>query len=152
LLSKHWRSTNQNLIEHTEEIIKNLCALCGLFREEGMGVRTDRVRKQLMKELSVILQEELKDPRIGFVTITRIDLTGDLRYAKIYFSVLGDESKKEASLEGIGSAAGYIRRLIGERLKLKYVPELSFRLDKSAEYSIELEKTFERLRDERKVD
>ncbi|MDP8230547.1 MAG: 30S ribosome-binding factor RbfA [Candidatus Gorgyraea atricola] len=117
-----------------------------------MGVRTDRVRKQLMKELSMILQEELKDPRIGFVTITRIDLTGDLRYAKIYFSVLGDESKKEASLEGIESAAGYIRRLIGEKLKLKYVPELSFRLDKSAEYSLELEKTFERLRDERKID
>ncbi|MFC1620771.1 30S ribosome-binding factor RbfA [Candidatus Omnitrophota bacterium] len=117
-----------------------------------MSVRTDRVRKQLKKELSMILQEELKDPRIGFVTITRIDLTGDLRYAKIYFSVLGDESNQETSLEGINSAAGYIRRLVGERLKLKYVPELSFRLDKSAEYTMELEKTFERLRDERKID
>lgn len=117
-----------------------------------MGVRADRVQKQLMKELSIILREELKDPRIGFVTITRIELTGDLRYTKVYFSVLGDESKQEACLEGIESAAGYIRRLVGARLKLKYVPELSFRLDKSAEYATELEKTFERLRDERKSD
>lgn len=115
-----------------------------------MSVRTDRVQKQLKKELSMIIQEELKDPRIGFVTISRIDLTGDLRYAKVYFSVIGDEKNQEASLEGIDSAAGYIRKLVGERLNLRYVPELSFRLDKSIEYSIGLEKTFERLEDERK--
>ncbi len=115
-----------------------------------MGIRTDRVQRQLRKEISRILQEDLKDPRIGFVTVTRIDLTGDLRHAKVYFSILGDEEKQESSVEGIQSAAGYIRKLIGERLKLKYVPELSFKLDKSIEYSINLEKMFERLRDERK--
>jgi len=108
------------------------------------------VQRQLRKEISRILQEDLKDPRIGFVTVTRIDLTGDLRYAKIYFSILGDASKEESSIKGIQSAAGYIRKLVGERLKLKYVPELSFRLDKSIEYSINLDKTFERLRNERK--
>ncbi|MBU1887771.1 MAG: 30S ribosome-binding factor RbfA [Candidatus Omnitrophica bacterium] len=103
----------------------------------------------MKKEISKILQEDLKDPRIGFVTITRIDLTGDLRHAKIYFSILGDEARQKASEEGIKSAAGFIRKLIGERLKLKYVPELSFRLDRSLEYSIGLEKTFERIRNER---
>ena len=115
-----------------------------------MGIRSVRVRVQLKKELSKILQEDLRDPRIGFTTITRIDLTGDLRYAKIYFSILGDEKEKISSIEGIESAAGYIRRLIGERLKLKYVPELSFNLDRSIEYSIDLEKTFERLKNEHK--
>lgn len=112
-------------------------------------MRSERVRRQLKKEISLILQEDLRDPRIGFVTLTRIDLTGDLRYAKVYFSVLGDEAAKQYSIEGIQSAVGYIRRLIGERLKLKYVPEISFKLDKSIEYSINLEKTFERLKNER---
>ena len=115
-----------------------------------MGIRSERVQVQLKREISRILHEDLKDPRIGFVTVTRIDLTGDLRYAKVYFSVLGDDANQESSVEGIQSAAGYIRRLIGERLKLKFVPELSFRLDKSIEYSINLEKTFERLRNEQK--
>jgi len=114
-----------------------------------MGMRSERVQRQLKKEISLILQEDLRDPRIGFVTLTRIDLTGDLRYAKVYFSVLGDEAAKQSSTEGIQSAVGYIRRLIGERLKLKYVPEISFKLDKSIEYSINLEKTFERLKNER---
>jgi len=112
-------------------------------------MRSERVQRQLKKEISLILQEDLRDPRIGFVTLTRIDLTGDLRYAKVYFSVLGDEAAKQSSTEGIQSAVGYIRRLIGERLKLKYVPEISFKLDKSIEYSINLEKTFERLKNER---
>jgi ribosome-binding factor A len=117
-----------------------------------MGIRLERVQGQLRKEISKILQEDLKDPRIGFVTVTRIDLTPDLRYAKVYFSILGDEQNKELSIEGIQSAAGYIRKLIGDRLKLKYVPELSFKLDKSIEYGIDLEKTFERLRNEHKDD
>ncbi len=115
-----------------------------------MGMRSKKVQVQLKKEISRILHDDLKDPRIGFVTLTRIDLTGDLRYAKVYFSILGDKKVQESSLEGIESATAYIRRLVGQRLKLKYVPELSFRLDRSIEYSINLEKTFEVLRNERK--
>ena len=115
-----------------------------------MGIRSEKVQVQLKREISRILHENLKDPRIGFVTLTRIDLTGDLRYAKVYFSVLGDDANQRSSVEGIQSAAGYIRRLVGERLKLKFVPELVFKLDKSIEYSIDLEKTFERLRNEQK--
>jgi len=115
-----------------------------------MGRRSERVQVQLKREISKILQEDLRDPRIGIVTITRIDLTPDIRHAKIYFSILGDDTKQASSVEGIQSAAGYIRKLIGERLNLRYTPELSFRLDKSIEYSIELEKTFERLKNEPK--
>ena len=115
-----------------------------------MGIRSEKVKVQLKRELSRILREDLKDPRIGFVTVTRIDLTGDLRYAKVYFSVLGDDINQESNVEGIQSAQGFIRKMIGERLKLKYVPELSFRLDKSIEYSMKLEKTFDRIKNERK--
>jgi ribosome-binding factor A len=86
------------------------------------------------------------------VTITRIELTGDLRYARIYFSVLGDDKAKEESLKGIKSSIGFIRKLIAERIKLRYVPELYFKLDNSLEYSINLEKTFERIRHEHKDD
>lgn len=115
-----------------------------------MGIRSDRVQVQLKREISKILLEDLRDPRIGFVTVTRIDLTGDLRYAKVYFSVLGNDKNQESNVEGVQSAAGYIRMLIAERLKLKFVPELVFKLDKSIEYSMKLEKTFERLRNEQR--
>ena len=115
-----------------------------------MGIRSDRVEGQLKKEISKILQEDTKDPRIGFVTITRIDLTKNLRYARIYFSILGDDDAKEESLKGIKSSIGYIRKLIAERMNLRYVPELYFKLDNSIEYSINLEKTFERIKHEHK--
>lgn len=117
--------------------------------ETTMGRRSERVEGQLKKEISKILQEDLKDPRIGFVTITRIDLTDDLRYARIYFSILGDDLAKEEGLKGLKSAIGFIRKLIAERMELRYVPELYFKLDNSIEYSINLEKTFERIRHER---
>ena len=115
-----------------------------------MGIRSDRVEGQLRKEISKILQEDIKDPRIGFVTITRIDLTKNLRYARIYFSILGDDNAKEESLKGIKSSIGFIRKLIAERMNLRYVPEFYFKLDNSIEYSISLEKTFERIKHEHK--
>jgi len=115
-----------------------------------MGIRSERVEGQLKKEISKILLEDLNDPRIGFVTITRIDLTADLRYARIYFSIFGDDKAKEEGLQGIKSAIGFIRKLIAERMKLRYVPELYFKLDNSLEYSINLEKTFERIKNEHK--
>jgi ribosome-binding factor A len=115
-----------------------------------MGIRSERVEGQLKKEISKILQEDLKDPRIGFVTITRIELTGDLRYARVYFSIMGDDLVKKEGLKGITSAKGFIRKLIAERINLRYVPELYFKLDDSIEYSIDLEKTFERIKNEHK--
>ena len=115
-----------------------------------MGIRSDRVEGQLKKEISKILQEDIKDPRIGFVTITRIDLTKNLRYARIYFSILGDDDAKEESFKGIKSSMGFIRKLIAERMNLRYVPELYFKMDNSIEYSINLEKTFERIKHEHK--
>lgn len=113
-----------------------------------MGIRTERVEQQLKKEISKILQEDLKNPRVGFVTVTRVELTGNLRFARVYFSILGEKEAQGEAIEAIKSAAGFVRKLIGERMKLKYVPEILFKFDESIEYSINLEKTFERIHKE----
>lgn len=110
-----------------------------------MGIRPERVQVAIKREISRIIHEELKDPRLGFITITRVDITSDLRYARIYFSVLGEDKAKQQSLEGLKRATGYIRRLIGQRLKFRFVPEIVFRLDDSVEYSIALEEKLNQL-------
>ncbi len=94
------------------------------------GVRPERVQEAIRQEVSKIIQYELKDPRLGFTTITEVNLTKDLRFAKIYFTVLED-NKKKSTLAALNSAKGYIKSLIGERLMLRFTPEIAFELDKS---------------------
>ena len=85
----------------------------------------------ISREVSLILERELKDPRLGFVTITGTDVTDDLRSARIYVSILGDEDQAQESLEGLKSSEGYVQRLIGERIRLKFVPRVTFHIDES---------------------
>lgn len=94
--------------------------------------RPDRVGELLKEEVSRILSGELKDPLLGFITITGVKVSGDLRHAKIFVSVLGDEEERKKSLQGLDRAKGYIRRLLGKRLKLRFTPDISFQIDKSA--------------------
>ncbi|GAB4341081.1 MAG: hypothetical protein Kow0099_17520 [Candidatus Abyssubacteria bacterium] len=75
----------------------------------------------------------IKDPRIGFASITSVEVSGDLRHAKVYFSVYGSEQERKATIAGLKSAAGYIRRELGQRIRLKRVPELSIIYDESLE-------------------
>jgi len=93
----------------------------------------------IRKEISQILLEELKDPRIGFVTITKVALSDDLRIAKVYYSVFGEERDKEDSYQGLESAKGYIKRELGRRVRLKYMPEITFMFDDSLEYGEHIE-------------
>ena len=96
--------------------------------------RTDRISEELKKELSVILRE-LKDPRIPLMTsIVSVSVTNDLRYAKVFVSVMGTESEKKDALLALQSAAGFIRRSIGGRIKLRCIPEFMFKLDNTIEY------------------
>jgi ribosome-binding factor A len=81
-----------------------------------------------------LLLKEVKDPRIGFVTITRAKVSKDLRFVKVYFSVLGDQSVRADSLMGLNSAKGFMRRELGRRLKLRYVPDIVFSFDPSLEH------------------
>ena len=97
--------------------------------------RTARVADLVKQEVSQIIQHEMKDPRIGFVTVTSVEVSIDLRHARIYFSVLGSKADQEASLEGLERARGYIRTQLGRRIKLRHVPELIFRYDESFDYA-----------------
>ncbi|MFZ5989832.1 MAG: 30S ribosome-binding factor RbfA [Bacillota bacterium] len=96
--------------------------------------RIMRISEEVRKELSSIIQNELKDPRLSkLISITRVNVTKDLRYAKVYVSVLGSDAEKASSIEGLKSAAGFIRREIGHRIQLRYTPEIHFELDNSIE-------------------
>lgn len=115
------------------------------------NTRIEKIAGALKREVSQIIHAELSDPRIGFVTINRIELTSDLRYARVYFGILGSKSDEEKTLEGLTSAKGFIKKLIGERLKLRYVPEIIFKLDKSAEESIHISEMLENLKQPQKA-
>jgi len=114
-----------------------------------MGLRHERVAAAIKREISNIVQYELKDSRMGFVTIMRVDLTNDLRYARVYFSVLGQEKEQKATQKAFDSAKPFIRCLIGERIKLRFVPEITFKLDKSVEYSIKIQKELDKIKTEK---
>lgn len=115
-----------------------------------MSQRKQRVAQQIKEEISNIIHDKIKDPRIGFVTITKVDLTNDLRSAKIFYSVLGEDDKKKQAKMGIESALKYIRKLLGDNLKLRYTPEIIFKIDNSAEYNIHMGKIFDQIEQERK--
>lgn len=105
-----------------------------------MRVRSNRVGEQIKKELGDILQRELKDPRIGFVTVTGVEVTGDLQQATIYISVMGSDEEREGSLRGLEKAKGFIRSEIGKRIRLRHTPELLFKQDESIQYGNRIEK------------
>lgn len=112
--------------------------------------RQRRVSELIKAEVSAILQREVSDPRLGFVTVTDVDVTPDLRDARIYISVLGDEQQHKDSLAVVRRASGYIRRLLGQRIELRLVPELSFELDRSLEHGTRVIQLLEKLEEEEK--
>jgi len=109
--------------------------------------RKDKVQDAVQKEVSSIIQNEIKDPRLGFVTITSVEMTDDLRYAKIFFSVLGKEEDYKKTGEALESAQGFIRKLIAQRIQLRFAPELSFRQDKSSIYSVRIQEVLDEIKE-----
>ncbi|CAI8803526.1 MULTISPECIES: 30S ribosome-binding factor RbfA [Bacillus] len=99
-----------------------------------MKLRANRVGEQMKKELGDIISRKIKDPRIGFVTVTDVQVSGDLQIAKVYISVLGDEQQKENTLKGLAKAKGFIRAEIGQRIRLRKTPEITFEFDESIAY------------------
>jgi ribosome-binding factor A len=112
--------------------------------------RLEKVNAELKREISEIIQYDLKDPRLGFITITNVEVTPDLRYARVYYSVLGSVQEEAKAEQGLASSAGYVRRLIGQKMKMRYTPELIFKIDKSAEYSVKIFKQLEEIKNELK--
>jgi ribosome-binding factor A len=111
--------------------------------------RPERVQEALRQEISRIVQNEIKDPRLGFLTITAVDLTRDLRYARVYFSVLGEDKDKKLALKGLKSAKGYIKGLLADRVKLKFMPELEFKIDESFEQTKRIFDILDKIKKER---
>lgn len=114
--------------------------------------RIERINQQVKREIGMILQRELGDPRLQFVTITGVDVSKDLRHAKIRFSVLGDPAQVRAAQMALEWARGVIRGLLGQRMGIRYIPELFFSYDESIELSMRIEKTLKEIRDEHESD
>ncbi|GGB30654.1 ribosome-binding factor A [Lentibacillus populi] len=102
-------------------------------------LRANRVAEQMKKELGDILGRKIKDPRVGFVTVTDVEVTGDLQQAKIFISVLGDDQQKHDTLVGLAKAKGFIRSELGQRIRLRKTPELSFEFDEALEQGNRIE-------------
>jgi ribosome-binding factor A len=101
--------------------------------------RQRQVAELLHEELSQLIQYDTRDPRLGFVTVTGVDVTADLRIARVYVTVLGDEKEAQLTLKGLESAAGFFRYKLKQQLSLRYIPELNFKLDTSLEYASRIE-------------
>ncbi|RFU61570.1 30S ribosome-binding factor RbfA [Peribacillus glennii] len=116
-----------------------------------MSLRANRVGEQMKKELTEIIGRKIKDPRIGFVTVTDVAVTGDLQQATVYISVLGDEEQKENTLKGLAKAKGFIRSEIGQRIRLRKTPEIAFEFDESIAYGNRIDTLIHQIHAEEKA-
>jgi len=114
-----------------------------------MSQRTDRLDSQIQQELMDLLQREMKDPRVGFATITRVETARDLGHARVWVSVYGTDEDQARSLDALRDAAPWLRRRLGERLHIRHVPELSVRRDESIESGDRVLRLLRELEDER---
>lgn len=108
-------------------------------------LRVEKVQELMKQEAGKIILYDLKDPRIGFVTVTSVEMTGDLRSAKIYVSLMGSDDQLKNTWDGLQSALGFMRRELGQRIRLHFTPEISFELDKSLEYSGHIQNLINRI-------
>ncbi len=115
-----------------------------------MSRRTEQVAEIIKEYVSEAIQRELKDPRLGFVTVTRTEVSSDLKYAKIFFSVLGDEQVKADSLSVLKRASSYLRRELSHRLTMRYVPALQFQFDAAMEHGDKIQRLLKQLAEEEK--
>jgi ribosome-binding factor A len=110
------------------------------------GKRLERVNQLIKEEISMLLQRELKDPRLGFVTVTEVDVAPDLKHAKVYVSVLGPEERWASSLAALDSARGFVWNWLRRHLDLRVTPEIAFRPDRSMEHAAHIQSLLADLR------
>lgn len=110
--------------------------------------RQRQVAELLHEEISLLIQRRVRDPRLGFVTVTGVEMSPDLRVAHVYVSVLGDEDDVEQSLASLRRAAGFFRRELGASLSLRYLPELIFRPDDTLERGLRIDQIIDSLHEE----
>jgi ribosome-binding factor A len=110
--------------------------------------RTQRVNKLLREEISRLLQHEVKDARVGMVTISDVEVSPDLKYATVYVQAPGGEDRKAEALAGLRSAAGFLRSRLGRELRLRRIPELRFEIDRAPEHAARIAQLLAEVRDE----
>jgi ribosome-binding factor A len=110
--------------------------------------RQRQVAELLHKEISLLIQQRLRDPRLGFVTVTGVEMSPDLRVAHVYVSVLGSDDEVQASLKSLNRATGFFRRELGASLSLRYLPELNFRADDTLERALRIDELLDSLQEE----
>ena len=103
-------------------------------------LRIEKIQELMKQEISNIILRDLKDPRIGFVTVTQVEVTRDLSQAKVYVSLMGNEKQVADCWAGLSSSLGFIRREVGDLMRLRVTPELSLMIDKSLDYSEHIQK------------
>ncbi|MCK4852540.1 MAG: 30S ribosome-binding factor RbfA [Candidatus Omnitrophica bacterium] len=114
--------------------------------------RVERIGKLLRREISVILQTEIDDPRVNNITITRVDMTRDLSLAKVFYVLFGDKEREAAAGAALKSHAKFIRGELAHRVSMRYTPSLSFRKDRSEEYKNSIDTVFENIEKEHQAD
>ena len=112
------------------------------------GRRANRVGDLILREIADLLMTRVKDPRVKKTTVTGIELSKDLRYAKVFYSLIGDDQEIRAAQKGLESATGFIKREIGFRMDLKYVPDIAFKHDRSLAVGDHMEKLLQKLKTE----
>ena len=114
-----------------------------------MSLRSNRVAEQMKKEIGDIIGRKIKDPRVGFVTVTDVDVTGDLQQATVYITSLGSERERAETLKALEKAAGFIRSEVGSRIRLRRTPEISFAFDASVEYGNKIDQLLRSLHEDK---
>lgn len=112
-----------------------------------MKYRRQRVQDFLREEISMIIQQEIKDPGLGFITIIDVKMTEDLKYAKVYYSVYGSDEEKERSAQALKRATSYIKHLLGDRVRMKFMPEITFVYDTEQEKAARIDEILKKASD-----
>jgi ribosome-binding factor A len=107
--------------------------------------RPQRLALQIQQEVSLMISRDMKDRRVGFVTVTGVQLTPDLRHARIFISMMGSEAEKEESLEALYHATGWVRHELGQRIRMKFLPEIVFQMDTSQEYGDHIDRLIDEI-------
>jgi len=111
-----------------------------------MSRRTEKLNHLIQEEISELLQRQVKDPRLGgFVTVTGVSISSDLRHAKVFISIMGGEEEKGDAMEALANASGFLRKELGMRLRLRYSPELNFHRDDSIEHGTHIIELIDRV-------
>jgi ribosome-binding factor A len=114
--------------------------------------RQEKLSELIAVELSDLLRTRVKDPRVGFVSITHVEVSGDYRYAKVFVSVMGDKDEQTSTMKAMKHATGFLRRELASRLDLRYTPEIEFKLDRSIEEGSRILELIRKVEEERLED